>query len=69
MVPAREFFGDSIAVLKAWLDAHPKPTATIKREQRGFCTVPRLDADRAMPWPEKARAALHKPCLRQREER
>ena len=55
---ALQIFGDSIAELRAWLDARPMPTATIAREERGSCTVLRPVADRTMPWPEKVRAGL-----------
>ena len=66
MFVARDFFGDSIAELKAWLDANPKPNATITREERGSCTVLRPHSDRAMSWPEKVRLVLQAGKLRQR---
>jgi hypothetical protein len=62
MLPARDFFPDhAIAELYAALGVQPRctaPAASVTREIRGRCTVLRLDAKRAMSWPEKARAAL-----------
>ena len=62
MFLARDFFGDSIAELKAWLDAHPKPNANITREERGSCTVLRPCSDRVVSWPEKVRPCLWASC-------
>lgn len=64
MFLARDFFGDSIAELRAWLDANPKPSAKIEREHAGSCVVLRPCSNRAMPWPEKVRSALQAGKLR-----